>query len=88
MDVGLFDKYLKETKSKITNSSDVLKLDVQAFFTPNDKKEKAILFGCFSKYHHDKIRDALNTCEKGFKHTEDLKYKNPLYFIGIIKKLK
>lgn len=88
MDVGLFDKYKQVKKHRIENPTDVLKLDVLDFFKPKDKVEKAILFGCFSKYHHDKIRDALTTCEKGFKHTEDIKYKNPIYFRGIIKNLK
>lgn len=88
MDQSLFAKYLTTEKNNVKFPSDALKLDAQAFFNPKDKKEKALLFGCFSKYNHDKIRDALITCEKGFKHTEEMKYKKILYFIGIIKKLK
>lgn len=93
MDIALFDKYklatiIKEEVTKITYSSDVLKKDMQEFFHPKNTREKALLFGAFSKYHHGKIQDAFLTCQKGWLHTQEEKYKSILYLVGIIKKLK
>lgn len=76
-----------EKSSKIEYQSDVLKLDMKEFFKPKGKREDALLFGAFSKYHHGKIQDAFTACEKGWRATEDKKYKSLLYMIGIIKKL-
>jgi len=72
---------------RIQYPSDVLKLDMKDFFSPKEKRDKALLFGLFSKYHHDKIRDAYVTCEKGWKRTAEEKYKNLKYLIGIVKRL-
>lgn len=103
MELTLFSKYqhldtlttkavdrlkLDDDPPRIEYSSDVLKLDMKKFFNPKDKREKALLFGTFSKFHHGKIQDAFLTCQKGFKNTADVKYKSLLYLIGIIKKLK
>jgi hypothetical protein len=68
--------------------SDVIKKDMQLFFNPNTKEDKALLFGAFAKYHHGKIKDAFITCEKNFKHTGDSKFKSIKYLLGIIKRLK
>lgn len=76
------------SKSRIEYPSDVLKLDMIEFFQPKDKKEKALLFGSFSKYSHDKIRDAFTICTKGYRQTQDPKYKSLLYLNAIIRKLK
>lgn len=75
-------------KAATLYASDVLKTDMQAFFKPKDKKEKALLFGAFCKYHHGKIQDAFLTCQKGYAQTQDPKYKSLLYLNGIIKRLK
>lgn len=94
MELQLFDKYKIQnnltikTVKKIEYPSDVLKIDMNVFFEPKDKKEKALLFGAFSKYNHEKIRDAFIVCEKGYRQKQEEKYKSLLYLIAIIKKLK
>lgn len=93
MDIALFQKYqlakiVVEEVKKIEYPSDILKLDMKEFFKPNNKREDALLFGAFSKYHHGKIQDAFLTCQKGWLHTQEEKYKSILYLVGIIKKLK
>ncbi len=93
MEVSLFTKYIAPQSisalpERVEYASDILKVDMQKFFSPKDKKERALLFGAFSKYHHGKIRDAFITCEKGWKATEDMKFKSILYMIGIVRNLK
>ena len=73
---------------KLQYASDVLKVDMKEFFNPKNKREDALLFGAFAKYHHGKIQDAFLTCQKGFLHTKEEKYRSILYFIGIVRKLK
>ena len=75
-------------KAATLYASDVLKKDMQAFFEPKDKREKALLFGAFCNYHHGKIQDAFTACFKGYAQTQDPKYKDLLYLNGIIKRLK
>lgn len=94
MDSALFLKYQQATSlvtkavNRIEYPSDELKLEMNEFFNPKDKAERALLFGAFAKYHHGKIRDAFITCKKGFFHTGEEKYRSLKYMIGIIKKLK
>lgn len=91
--LGSLDKY-KQLCNLTTKAveeiyeSDVIKKDMQLFFNPTTKEDKALLFGAFAKYHHGKIKDAFITCEKSFKHTGDSKFKSIRYLIGIIRNLK
>ena len=73
---------------KAMYESDVIKKDMQEFFNPKNKAEKALLFGAFAKYHHEKIKDAFAVCQKGLLHTQDEKYKSIKYLVGIIRKIK
>jgi len=73
---------------KIQYASDVLKLDMKEFFNPKNKTDDALLFGAFAKYHHGKIQDAFLTCQKGFLHSKEEKYRSITYLIGIIRNLK
>lgn len=93
MQLDLFQKYqlaniIIEEVHRVEYPSDVLKLEMKEFFKPKDKREQALLFGSFSKYHHGKIRDAFSVCQKGWKHTEEPKYKSLLYLVAIIKNIK
>lgn len=94
MDAALFHRYqqaepfIDKAVSRIQYPSDELKLDMKAFFEPKNKKEDALLFGSFSKYHHGKIQDAFLVCQKGYAHTQDPKFKKLLYLNAIIKNLK
>lgn len=87
MEASLFLKYQQPLKNKIEFPSDVLKLEMQEYFKPKDKREKALLFGAFAKYQHEKIRDAFLTCQKSYRVKQEEKYKSILYLIGIIKRL-
>lgn len=86
----LQEKYmvLSSLTTKAVFASDELKLNMQKFFEPKDKKERALLFGAFSKYHHGKILDAYTICSKNYNLTNEAKYRSLLYLIGVIKKLK
>lgn len=90
MELSLFDKYkiASELVNKVVLESDVIKKDMQLFFNPKNKSERALLFGAFAKYNHDKLKDAFIVCEKGFKHTGENKYKEIKYLIAITKNLK
>jgi hypothetical protein len=78
------DKYLVIKKSKIDFSYQELGLEMQEFFPLKDRPR---IWGSFYKYDERKIRDAFITCQKQFRATNDNKFKNINYLIGIVKKL-
>lgn len=72
------DEYLKRFSKTEEDNRKIIGETIYEYF---GKKHGNIIFPLFSKYHHQKIKDAFLALEKSGKR--DIKY-----FLGILNKLK